>query len=103
MGILTVRLNAEDDALVARLARQSGASKSEFVRDLIRARAARTQTKKSAETPYERIKHLIGSCSSGGLNLSERTGDKFYAMLVEDRKRRDSGRRGAPRRTTRSN
>lgn len=103
MGTLTVRLSAEDDALVARLARQNGSSKSEFVRDLIRARAARIQTKKSGETAYDRIKHLVGSYSSGGMNLSERTGDKFYAMLVEDRKRRDSGRRRAPRRTDRSN
>jgi hypothetical protein len=101
VGTLTVRLSAEDEALVARLARQNGASKSETVRELVRSAHTRAgrQSKLSA---YDLLKDGIGCWDSGGMNLSERTGDTFYKMLVEDRKRRDSRRHRTARRTNRS-
>lgn len=99
MGTLTVRLSAEDDALVARLARQNGSSKSETVRQLVRRARAGRKSKLSA---YDLLKDGIGCWDSGGMKLSERTGDTFYKMLVEDRKRRDSRRRRTSRRTNRS-
>ena len=98
VGTLTVRLSAEDDARLARLARQNGASKSEVVRGLVRSAPCGT-ARESTLSAYDLMKDGIGSWDSGGKNLSERTGDKFYEMLVEERKRRDFGRRRArPRR-----
>jgi hypothetical protein len=46
------------------------------------------------------MKPFIGMCNSGGRNLSARTADKFYQILVEDRERRarDSDRRRTTRR-----
>lgn len=92
MGTLTVRLSAEDDALLARLARQNGASKSEVIRELVRG-APRGTARESTLRAYDLMKDGIGCWDGGGKNLSERTGDKFSAMLLEERKRRDSARR----------
>ena len=41
------------------------------------------------------IAHLIGSGDSGGMQLSERTGERFARMLLEDRKRRRRSSRSA--------
>jgi hypothetical protein len=38
---------------------------------------------------------LIGSGDSGGMRLSERTGERLSQMLLEDRKRRRQSNRGA--------
>jgi len=91
METISVRLDAEEAATLRRLARESGRSKSEVVRELIREHPVADGEKNGQLTAYDRIKHAIGKCrSGGGLNLSERTGDKFYAMLVEDRRKRDT-------------
>ncbi|MGO9449907.1 MAG: ribbon-helix-helix protein, CopG family [Candidatus Binataceae bacterium] len=105
MGVITIRLDAETSASLERAARESGQTKSEVVRDALSYRLRKRKNGRRAansESFYDRIKDLIGSCRSGGLNLSERTGDKFYEMLIEDRRARDVDRRRTASRARRS-
>lgn len=41
------------------------------------AKEAKTSTR-----PYDAIRHLIGCVDSGGMKLSERTGEKFRNLLA---------------------
>ncbi|MBI2218054.1 MAG: CopG family transcriptional regulator [Candidatus Rokubacteria bacterium] len=87
----SVRLDAKTEILVTRLARKTGRTKSQVIRDAI-ARLAEDGdgAEKRAKTPYEAMKHLIGIADSGGANLSERTGEKFTARLREQARARRS-------------
>ena len=79
----TVRLDPETESLVTRLARKSGRTKSQVIRDAIRNLARSEAATESAEGPYEAIAHLIGCASGGPKDLSERTGEKFRKLLLE--------------------
>lgn len=76
----SVRLDPEIKALIQRLAKQSGLTKSEIIRAALLSFAERSQAK--APRPYDAVKHLIGSADSGGLALSEKTGDQFRTLLA---------------------
>jgi len=79
---VTVRLDKKTEELLDRLSRSEGLSRSEVIRRSIRLLAE--QNMKAGETsPYEAIKHLIGSVRGGPRNLSERTGDRFYEIVSE--------------------
>lgn len=80
----SVRLDAKTESLVARLARKTRRTKSQVIRDAI-ARLAEedSASRKRVKTPYEAMKHLIGIAGGGGANLSERTGEKVRALLLE--------------------
>jgi ribbon-helix-helix CopG family protein len=80
MSTLHIRVDAETAALVERIARQSGRTKSEVVRQalaVLRKHAKRTST----TAPAEAMAHLIGCWDSGGMRLSERTGERFAELL----------------------
>jgi hypothetical protein len=81
------------DALLERIMRERGLSKSEVVR-LALANLRERVERPSGVPPSVAPAHLIGSVDSGGLNLSERTGERFAQMLLKERKRR---RRSNPR------
>ncbi len=89
---MSVHLDSKTEALVGRLAERRRQSKSAVVRDAIGLLAARQQVSKKKlqkkVRPYDLVKHLIGCASSGSGDLSTRTGDKFYEMLVADRGKR---------------
>ena len=87
MATIAVRLDPESEEALTRVARETGQTKSEIVREALIQLPRRKSRKKVAVRPYDLMKSAIGCWNSGGLNLSERTGDKFYEMLVEDRKR----------------
>ena len=82
----SVRLDAKTEGLVRGLARKTGRSKSQVIRDAI-AQLARSAEARPAQTPYEAMKHLIGSIRGGPPNLSERTGEKFRQLLLARRRR----------------
>lgn len=71
------RLDRQTERELARLARTTGRTKSQVIRDAIRAEAA----KGPGPSFYDRISHLVGVASGGPRNLSERTGEKVRAML----------------------
>lgn len=79
----SVRLDRKTESLVARLARRTGRTKSQVIRDAIAKFAEMENGSTAAGTPYEAMKHLIGIADSGGARLSERTGEKFRALLLE--------------------
>src|SRR5260221_12295319 len=98
MATLSIRLEAKTASGVARVAARSGKSKSEVAREAL-SRYVEEADKQPAKKPwYKEIEHLIGAVDSGGLQLSERTGEKFTEMLLKER---DERRRADRRRTTR--
>jgi hypothetical protein len=97
MSELSVRIDPEMADLVERIARQTGRTKSEVVREALetlRARAIRRRVKSPAET----MARLIGCWDSGGQRLSEHTGEHFARLLQERKHAQRSGRRRSARR-----
>ena len=83
----SVRLDPKTESLVNRLARRRGQTKSEVIREALLALARSEEDVKPRATAYEALGHLIGCVKGGPKDLSERTGEKFHALLLE-RKRR---------------
>lgn len=77
----TVRLDPETESLIKRLAKKTGRTKSQVIRDAIRTLAESEDSGKVTGGPYEAFSHLIGCASGGGPDLSERTGEKFTKLL----------------------
>ncbi len=103
MSTISIRLDAETAALTDRLAREQGKSKSEIVREALRQYANRNgKRSQKGETLYDRIKDIVGSCDSGGMNLSVDTGRKYAEMLWEDRRAKVAGGRRPTNRHSRS-
>lgn len=97
MGALNVRIDPQTAAFLERVARERGLTKSEVVRQALvtlREQTART----SAKTPFELMSHLIGSGDSGGMRLSEHTGERFARMLQEDKHAKRTRQRRSTRR-----
>ena len=89
----TVRLDAQTLAVMRRLTRSTGRTKSQVIRDAIR----RLGVGEAPELPgsaYEAMEHRLGCWDSGGARLSERTGQAFTARLRAQRGRK----RKSPRR-----
>jgi len=101
MGALNVRIDPETAAFLERFARESGLTKSEVVRQAL-ATLRERHPNATARTPYELIAHLIGSGDSGGMRLSERTGERFARMLQENKNANRTRRRRPARRADRS-
>ncbi len=80
---LSLRLDADTERLVNRLASSRGQSKSEVLREALRALAREQRASRSRPTLYDAIAHHIGCFDSGGMNLSVQTGRRFAALLVE--------------------
>ncbi len=77
---ISVRLDRETENLVDRLARRTGQTKSEVIRQALRA-LARAEAK-ARISPYEAIAHLVGCARGGPKDLSERTGEKLRELLL---------------------
>jgi len=91
MQTLKVRIGGDTASFLDRIARETGRTKAEVVRDALEA--LRNQNAKPATVrPSEAMAHLIGSWDSGVLQLSERTGERFAQLLDENR--RGQGTRG---------
>jgi hypothetical protein len=97
MAALNVRVDPQTAALVERVARESGLTKSEVVRRAL-ATLRENGARAAAATPSEAMAHLIGSGDSGGMRLSERTGEQFARLLRERKNANRTGRRRSTRR-----
>lgn len=84
---LSARLDSKTEALVNRMARRRGQTKSQVIREAIRVLADFQEERKGPLPPYEAIAHLIGCAHGGPPDLSERTGDKFRRILLKQRRR----------------
>lgn len=74
----SVRLDPHTEAVIERLARQSGKSRSSVVREAVAHYAAGEDTRTTA---YERLEPLIGVVHSGRTDLSQQTGRRFTDLL----------------------
>ena len=81
---MSVRLDAETDARIRRLARAAGKSKSSVVRDAVAA----YQPAMPARKPAERLAPFIGAGNTGRTDLSERTGERFAELIRTDARAR---------------
>ncbi len=98
MAALNIRIDAETADFLERFARERGLSKSEVVRQALGKLRKKEGARPSRKTPYELVAHLIGKWDSGGMNLSERTGERFARMLQENKNANRAGRRRSTRR-----
>ena len=97
MGTLNVRIDPETAALVDRIAHERGLTKSEVVREALTT--LREQEKGAPRPPLSvRLAHVIGAGDSGGMQLSQRTGEKFARLLQEIKHAKRTRRRRTARR-----
>jgi metal-responsive CopG/Arc/MetJ family transcriptional regulator len=80
---LTVRLPRELSQRLSAAARRSGTKPSEIVRAALRAYLE--PRPKPTGTPYDRMKHLIGSIDSGISDLAERHSEYVLESLKRGR------------------
>ena len=79
----SVRLDAETERLLERLARTRSQSKSDVIREAIETLAAQESVVPEDGTVYDQISDLIRCVDDGPPNLSERTGEKFRGLLTK--------------------
>jgi Ribbon-helix-helix protein, copG family len=97
MSTLNVRIDSQTAALLERVARERGMTKSEVVRQALAA--LREHERNNSGAPLSvRLARIIGSGDSGGMRLSERTGERFTQMLLEERNAKRTRRRRTTRR-----
>jgi len=84
MGV-SVRLPARLERLVARVAKERGATKSEVICSALSALEQERRAAHIRPTPYAAMKHLIGCASGGPSDLSTETGKKFHELLARRR------------------
>jgi Ribbon-helix-helix protein, copG family len=98
MAALNIRIDAETAAFLDRFSRERGLTKSEVVRQAL-ASLRKQGPRAPTQPPSVLMAHLIGSWDSGGMNLSERTGERFARMLQEKRNADRTRRRRTTRRS----
>ena len=84
-GMISIRLDDKTRRTISRIARAKGRSQSEIVRQAIQAFV---RDDASEVRPYDQWKDVIGIVKGLPSDLSERTGEKFTRMLLEERKQR---------------
>lgn len=77
----TVRLDPATLRLLRRLARRTGRTRSQIIREAIHRLGDAEGAVAASSTVYEAMEHSIGCWDSGGARLSEATGEKFRALL----------------------
>jgi hypothetical protein len=79
-SILTIRIDAETERKLRRLARDRKTSRSALIREALR-RLAASEPPSPAASAYTAAADLIGSYRSGRGDLSSATGRRFGALL----------------------
>jgi hypothetical protein len=75
----SVRLDAKTEAQLARLARQTGRTKSGIIREAI---VRLTQSGPAARSPYSMVADLIGIARGGPPDLGRRSSQAFKEILA---------------------
>jgi Arc/MetJ-type ribon-helix-helix transcriptional regulator len=83
---ISVRLTAEEERIVRLLAKRRRRTVSDVIRDAVADFVQ--QDGRTAYRPYDHIADLIGSVPGLPPDLSERSGDRFAAILHENAGRR---------------
>ncbi len=79
----SVRLDKNTEAVVNRLARKTGKTKSAVIREAIARLASEQSAAPSGASAYELLEPYIGCIKDGPPDLSERTGERFTHLLLE--------------------
>ena len=79
----SVRLDAKTESLLRRLVRQKRLTKSAVIREALAYLVGREEAIRARKTPYQAAAHLIGSVKGLPPDLSRRTGDRVYKLLVQ--------------------
>jgi hypothetical protein len=82
----SVRLDAKTERMVRSLARRTGRTRSQVIRDAIRHLAALESEAGQGPNVFELWKDAIGCAKGGPPDLSERTGDHFRSLLLARRR-----------------
>jgi predicted DNA-binding protein len=78
---LSIRLDADTERRLRRLAHETGGTLSSVVREAVAEYGdAHERRAAAAARPYDRLRHLIGSVEGPG-DRSTRTGERFRAQL----------------------
>jgi hypothetical protein len=85
---MSVRLDPDTEALIRRLARVAGRSKSWVVREAVASYALHAPR---GRTPYEALAPFIGAGGTARKDLSDRTGERFASLVRIKARARRSG------------
>jgi predicted DNA-binding protein len=77
----SVRLDPETEALLRRLARSSGRTKSEIIREALQRMAAASAEAAESESLYQAIEDLVGIAHNGPEDLAEQHKSRFREKL----------------------
>ena len=92
----SVRLDSKTNSLVNRLSRKKGQTKAQVIREAVvalarsEALACSEGEAKPHKTLYEALGPLVGRVKGLPKDLSESTGEKFRAILIEKQRRSSS-------------
>lgn len=84
---VSVRLDQETEALVRRISKSTGRSKSEVIRDALR-RLATDIPPSSPDTVYDQIADIVGIARGGGRQYAARSEEVLRALFARRRQRR---------------
>jgi hypothetical protein len=82
----SVRLDSETERVVRALARRTGRTRSQVIRDAIHRLAALESQPGRGQTAFELWREAIGCAEGGPPDLSVRTGDHFRSLLLAGRR-----------------
>ena len=83
---VSVRLDPKTERAVRSLARRTGRTRSQVIRDAIQHLAAADSETRQGPMAFEMWKDAIGCAEGGPPDLSERTGDHFRSLLLAKRR-----------------
>ena len=83
----SVRLDPETELLLKRLARRSGRSKSEILRDALDRMAERSATEADETSVYSLIPDLVGAAGEGPADLARRHKQAYRDSLARKHRR----------------
>ena len=83
----SVRLDTETDALLRRLARTSGRTKSDILREAVVRLAEEHEMSSSADSPYALISDLVGIACHGPPDMARRHKQAFRDRLLNKARR----------------
>ena len=82
----SVRLDPKTERVVRSLARRTGRTRSQVIRDAIHRLAAAESETGNGQTVFEMWRDAIGCAEGGSPDLSERTGEHFRSLLRAKRR-----------------
>jgi len=83
---VSVRLDPKTERAVRSLARRTGRTRSQVIRDAIHRLVAAEWEARQGQMAFEMWKDAIGCAEGGPPDLSERTGEHFRSLLLAKRR-----------------